>query len=203
MHETLRQSHYQQPSVILSSDSFVHRRQAVSVSKIQMSTALNQHLDTLCWKAGLHGHREWSLCEGRHEEGGIKKSEQSSFTSFYFGNVISPARTHKQSCRKLTSTIRVMEIWIKTFIKDFGHFLYCSSLNVIQKLFQTGLRGRGVGGGGGGGMSKWVGINTVHRQCLTDMRKKYLCAEFGKSLFIQIRLFVHSGFVPKLRSRKR
>lgn len=46
-----------------------------------------------------------------------------------------------QGCAKLTSSVRVMEIWIKTFIKDFCHFLYCSSLDVIQELFQTGLRG--------------------------------------------------------------
>lgn len=32
--------------------------------------------------------------------------------------------------------------------------------------------------------------------------KTYLCAEFGKSFFIQICLFIDSGFVPELKSRK-
>lgn len=48
---------------------------------------------------------------------------------------------HTQGCGKLTSIVRIMKIWIKTFIKDFCHFLYRSSLNVIQELLQTGLRG--------------------------------------------------------------
>lgn len=39
-----------------------------------------------------------------------------------------------------TSTIRVMEIWIKTFVKDFCQLLYRSGLNVIQELLQTGLK---------------------------------------------------------------
>lgn len=39
-----------------------------------------------------------------------------------------------------TSTIRVMEIWIKTFVKDFCQFLYHSGLNVIQELLQAGLK---------------------------------------------------------------
>lgn len=33
-------------------------------------------------------------------------------------------------------------------------------------------------------------------------KKKYLCAEFSESLFIQIGLFIDSGFVPKLKTRK-
>lgn len=67
MHVTLIQSPYQQPSVIVSPNSFVHRCQAISVSKIQMSTALNQHLDTFYRKARLHSHRERGLwpTEGR------------------------------------------------------------------------------------------------------------------------------------------
>lgn len=32
--------------------------------------------------------------------------------------------------------------------------------------------------------------------------KIYLCAEFGESLFIQICLFIDSGFVPKLWTRR-
>lgn len=39
-----------------------------------------------------------------------------------------------------TSTIRVMEIWIKTFVKHFCQLLYRSGLNVIQELLQTGLK---------------------------------------------------------------
>lgn len=47
-----------------------------------------------------------------------------------------------------TSTIRVMEIWIKTFVKDFCQLLYGSGLNIIQELLQTGLEdvGEEVGG---------------------------------------------------------
>lgn len=33
-------------------------------------------------------------------------------------------------------------------------------------------------------------------------KKKYLCAEFSDSLFIQIGLFIDSGFVPKLKTGK-
>lgn len=38
---------------------------------------------------------------------------------------------------------------------------------------------------------------------LKTQDRKYLRAELGQSLFIQIRLLINSGFVPKLSSRKK
>lgn len=45
MYVTLIQSPYQQPSVIVSPNSFVHRCEAISAPKVQMSAALNKQPD--------------------------------------------------------------------------------------------------------------------------------------------------------------
>lgn len=107
MHETLGQSHYQQPGVILSPDSFVHRRQAVSVSKIQMSAALNQHLDTFCWKAWLHGHREWSLWR-RTGVGGYKEKWTSMNFTLSLPQRMKPCTSSEMSFPQREHTDRVV-----------------------------------------------------------------------------------------------
>lgn len=61
LYVTSAQRPYQQPSVIVSSDSFVERCHAISASEVQVSTALNQHPDALHRQAGLHSHRERGL----------------------------------------------------------------------------------------------------------------------------------------------
>lgn len=101
-------------------------------------------------------------------------------------------------CSKLTSTVRVMKIWIEAFVEDFCNFLYSSSLNVVQELLQTGLRGAG---------EERQGCESGDKYCAAAMlrmnEEKYLCAEFGESFFIQVGLFINSGFIPKLRTRRR
>ncbi len=80
------QSPYQQPSVIVSPNSFVHRCQAVSVSKIQMSAALNQHPDALRGQAWLHSHRErglWSTEEGRGQGLGCENPSSDTQKDFH------------------------------------------------------------------------------------------------------------------------
>lgn len=52
---------YQQPSMIVSPNSFVQRSETVSVSEIQVGSSLDQHLDPLHQQAGLHSHSERSL----------------------------------------------------------------------------------------------------------------------------------------------
>lgn len=46
-----------------------------------------------------------------------------------------------------------------------------------------------------------VEINTVQQLSRVCDEEKYLCAEFGEGFFIQVGLFINSGFVPKLRTR--
>lgn len=87
-----------------------------------------------------------------------------------------------------------MKVWIQTFLKDFSNLLYWSSLDVFQELLQTGLRWAG---------DTVMGLdkNDTSQLCWTE--KTYLCAEFGESFFIQICLFIDSGFVPELKSMKK
>ena len=61
MYATLIQSPHHQPGVIVSPNSFVHRCEAVSASKVQMSAALNQQPDALHLQARLHSHSERGL----------------------------------------------------------------------------------------------------------------------------------------------
>lgn len=69
MDAALIYSLYQQPSMIVSPNSFVQCSETVSVSEIQVSSSLDQHLDPLHQQAGLHSHREWSLWpKGQHQE---------------------------------------------------------------------------------------------------------------------------------------
>lgn len=51
-------SPYQQAGVIVSAHGFVQRRQALFVPEVQVSAALNQDLDAVHGKAGLHRHAE-------------------------------------------------------------------------------------------------------------------------------------------------
>lgn len=60
-HVILMRSSYQEPSVIVRPYSFVQRSKTFSVSKIQMSAALNQHPDAFHRQAWLHSHRQGGL----------------------------------------------------------------------------------------------------------------------------------------------
>lgn len=75
----LIQSPYQQPSMIVRPNSFVQCCKTFSVSKIQMSAALNQHPDAFHRQAWLHSHREGGLwpTQGGAGQGGLQGEKLS------------------------------------------------------------------------------------------------------------------------------
>lgn len=98
---------------------------------------------------------------------------------------------------RLTSTVRVVVVWVKPLIQELGHFFHGSTLDVIHEFLQTGLRW------------KWyrrtrLFIHRLQNKCdktqssATDWHI-HLSVQFRQLFLIQIRLLVHPGFISKLK----
>lgn len=176
--------------MIVSPNSFVHRCQAISASKVQMSAALNQQPDALHRQARLHRHRERGLwpTEGDGGQEGWQV-ERWKWKSTLIDFILSLNTT----CR-LFIWMKRMNLYTKSkhllhHTQGCGPHLHCQGHENLNQDLYRGLlpfslllqsecnpgtssdwperRRREEEGTG----CQWVEMNTTHQQCATDTRR--------------------------------